>query len=77
MERGTPSLDDIRIHFNEYAHAQDAPAIFFWQKLSQAYPDAKIVMTTREFESWYKSMHDTIYRIMPGNPGRSLGVRIV
>ena len=77
MERGTPTLNDIQAHFDGYAHAQDAPSIFFWQKLSQAYPDAKIVMTTREFETWYRSVNDTIGRLFSGNPERSLGIRIV
>ena len=77
MQKGTPTLDEIRAHFAGFAHSQDAPAIFFWEKLLEAYPNAKIVMTTREFESWHKSVLDTIGKLLPGSPNpRPFGVRV-
>lgn len=77
MQSGKPTLEEIRAHMAEYAHSQDAPSIFFWERLLEAYPDAKIVMTTREFESWYKSVNDTIARAMPGNSQRPFGIKVM
>jgi len=34
---------------------QDEPAFAFWEGLAKACPDAKLIMTVREFEPWYKS----------------------
>ena len=34
-------------------------------------------MTTREFESWYKSVTDTIWNMFPGNKNRPLGIKIM
>jgi hypothetical protein len=72
MQQGKPTLDEIKAHFTGYAHAQDAPAIFFWEKLLEAYPNAKVVMTTREFESWHKSISDTFGPAIPGFPSNKL-----
>ncbi len=33
-----------------------------YQSLLQQYPDIKVILTVREPEKWYQSMHDTIYR---------------
>ena len=77
MQRGIPTNDEIRAHFKNYAHSQDAPAIFFWEKLLEIFPDAKVVMTTREFESWHKSVNDTIGSMLPGHPNNNLGIKIV
>ena len=76
MQRGIPTKEEIKVHFHTYAHVQDAPAIFFWEKLLETYPDAKVVMTTREFESWHKSVNDTIGTMMRGSPNRPLGITI-
>jgi hypothetical protein len=31
----------------------DLPAILFAEELIEAYPEAKVILTHREFESWY------------------------
>ncbi|KAL9098925.1 MAG: hypothetical protein Q9163_005501 [Psora crenata] len=38
----------------------DLPAIAFSQELIQAYPDAKVILTIRDEDSWYDSMMKTV-----------------
>jgi hypothetical protein len=42
--------------FRGYNSAVDAPASFLWRELSTAYPDAKVILTTRPPHSWRRSM---------------------
>ena len=30
------------------------PAAYFVEELLEAYPDAKVILTERDYESWYK-----------------------
>jgi hypothetical protein len=46
--------------FDGYGAAVDAPAYVAWRDLMKAYPDAKVVLTVRDAESWYDSMRKTI-----------------
>jgi hypothetical protein len=48
--------------FDGYAAAVDWPAAAFWQPLMAYYPDAKVVLSLRDGESWFKSATDTIFR---------------
>lgn len=41
--------------FDGYRSALDWPTIFFWEQLTTAYPDAKVVLTVRDLESWWHS----------------------
>ena len=52
-------------------------ACMYWKQLLEAYPDAKLVHSTRSPESWAKSVMDTVFRIQPDNAQRSLGVRLI
>jgi hypothetical protein len=45
-----------------YAAAVDWPASAFWPELSTAFPDALIILSTRDAEAWWKSAHSTIFR---------------
>ena len=64
--------------FNGYQSAVDFPIILFYEDLIKKYPDAKIIQTTRDPESWYKSFCDTI--LWAGNPSflrkLKLGIRL-
>ena len=46
--------------FGAYQACTDAPGCYFWRELSERYPEAKVVMTVRDPDSWYRSMQDTI-----------------
>ena len=54
--------------FNGYRSCVDWPAAFFWRELSEVYPDAKILLTVRDSESWYKSMRNTILDVLKHKP---------
>ena len=44
-----------------YRSAVDWPSGHFWQEIAAAYPDAKIILTTRDPHRWYRSMRETIF----------------
>jgi len=41
----------------------DWPGAFFWHELAVWSPDAKILLSIREEESWFKSITDTIFAL--------------
>jgi Sulfotransferase domain len=51
-----------RTVFAGYQATTDAPGCFFWRELLREYPDAKIILSTRDARSWYTSMSATILR---------------
>jgi len=46
--------------FDGFASQVDWPASYFWKDLSAFYPDAKVILTDRDPQSWYKSISRTI-----------------
>jgi hypothetical protein len=62
--------------FKGYLSAVDFPVIRYYKDIAAKYPDAKIIHTTREFESWYESMQKTIFWAMQPGPGRMLKMMI-
>jgi hypothetical protein len=54
-------LDDWNEIMEGYVAAVDWPAASFWPELSRAYPEAKIVLSTRDPEAWWKSASATIF----------------
>jgi hypothetical protein len=49
--------------FAGYAATVDWPGCTFWRELAAQYPDAKVLLTLRNPESWYASAHETIYQM--------------
>jgi hypothetical protein len=41
--------------FAGYVAAVDFPAAGFWREISQAFPDAVVVLSTRPADTWYRS----------------------
>tara|TARA_R110000868_G_scaffold128005_1_gene335933 strand:- start:91 stop:672 length:582 start_codon:yes stop_codon:yes gene_type:complete len=54
---GKPDFDTI---YAGYKSAVDWPTAAFWQELASAYPDVKVILSTRSPESWYSSISETI-----------------
>lgn len=54
-----------------YRSAIDWPACHFWRPLMRLHPEAKVILTLRDPEQWYRSIADTIYRVLsqPPPPG--------
>lgn len=42
----------------------DIPCILFADELLEAYPDAKVILTTRDEDGWIKSMQNSFYSIL-------------
>ncbi|AKH42024.1 hypothetical protein FHS61_002443 [Altererythrobacter atlanticus] len=53
-----PDWDAI---FAGFHSTTDYPAAHFWHELAEHYPDAKIVLTTRDPDSWFDSVSETIF----------------
>jgi Sulfotransferase domain len=47
--------------FNGYNACVDWPGATFYGQLAQAYPDAKVILTEREPEAWFRSTQSTIF----------------
>ena len=57
--RGEPV--DWRALLDGFAAAVDWPSAAFWEELAEAFPDAPIVLSTRDAESWWRSASATIF----------------
>ncbi|HLK60152.1 MAG TPA: sulfotransferase [Chthonomonadaceae bacterium] len=60
-----PDWDQL---FQEYAAAVDWPSSAFWPELMEAYPDALVVLSTRDTEAWWQSAHETIFNVTRNAP---------
>lgn len=55
---GQPDWEAI---FDGYVSTTDYPACTYWRELAEYYPDAKIVLTVRDPDSWFDSVSQTIF----------------
>jgi hypothetical protein len=51
--------------FEGYQAIVDFPGSMYYKELAAYYPDAKIILTVRDPESWHKSAMSTIYSVEP------------
>ena len=61
---GRPDFEAI---YRGYGAAVDWPTAAFWREVAEAYPEAKIILSTRSAESWCASFSQTILTIL-SNP---------
>lgn len=47
-----------------YRAIVDWPGCAFWRELSAHYPEARVVLTTRDPQAWYRSIRNTIYEAL-------------
>jgi hypothetical protein len=47
--------------FRDYHSTVDLPSCVYYRSLAEYYPQAKVVLTVRDSESWYRSIHATIF----------------
>ncbi len=78
---------DWKTFMQGWGSCVDFPSAIYYRELMGAFPDAKIVLTVRDAESWYASMSETIVPmfsrfpnkiVLPrlpllGNPSRAIG----
>ena len=58
--------------FDTYQATVDWPACTFYKDLMKVYPDAKVLLTIRDPESWYESAKSTIYQVSRMSAGSPL-----
>jgi len=66
--------EEWREFFRLYGACVDVPASMFWEQLLAAHPDAKVVLSVRSPQSWYRSCCETIFPMQPGNPAQPWGI---
>jgi len=59
MEGGKAEWDTL---FKGYQSATDWPAAAYYSDLMNVYPDAKIILTVRDPDSWHRSIMNTLYQ---------------
>ena len=58
VARGAPHWEAI---FEGYQATVDYPACTYWRELAALYPQAKIILSTRDADSWFDSASETIF----------------
>jgi hypothetical protein len=56
--KGHPQWDTI---FADYQSTTDYPGCMFWRELVARYPDAKVILSTRDAERWFESGAATVF----------------
>jgi hypothetical protein len=62
--KGTPGA--WRRPLAGYVATTDWPGVAFWREMSEAFPDAKVILTTRDAGKWYDSMTKTVFAAITG-----------
>lgn len=52
--------------FDGYSATVDWPGGYFYKELLEEYPDAKVLLSTRDPDAWQKSMRDTVWAVRNG-----------
>lgn len=47
-----------------YQSSVDWPSCHYWRELADAFPDAKVLLSTRDPEKWWNSITNTIFEIV-------------
>jgi hypothetical protein len=64
--------------FDGYRSAVDWPVAAYWRQLAAAYPEAKLILTVRDPDTWYDSVRRTIFkpRVDPPRGFARVGARL-
>src|ERR1700744_2762672 len=65
-ERALDGNPDWPALFGESEATVDWPGGFFWRELSEAYPDAKVLLSVRDHNSWEPSFRETVWEMGHG-----------
>jgi hypothetical protein len=74
--RGEPvDWDEV---YAGYKSAVDWPTAYFWRELAAHFPAAKLILTVRNSEAWYKSARATIFAGMgPDSNPETFGTAVI
>jgi hypothetical protein len=59
---------DWRLLLSRYQAIVDWPGCSFWREISASYPDALVLLSLRDPESWYRSASSTIFLTFDREP---------
>ncbi len=65
-----PDWDEV---FTNYRACVDWPSARFWREIAAHYPDAKVLLTLRDPDQWFDSVHATIYPVIMSHEEREPG----
>jgi len=65
-----PDWDEV---FANYRACVDWPSARFWREIAAHYPDAKVLLTQRDPDKWFDSVHATIYPVIMSGEEREPG----
>ncbi len=68
-ETGDTDWDGL---YEGYDGTVDFPGYPWYKEHMKRYPDAKVILTVRDFEGWYKSVDSTVFRAGPQTPGEKI-----
>jgi hypothetical protein len=67
------ALPDWNEVFANYRACVDWPSARYWREIAAHYPDAKVLLTLRDADKWFDSVHATIYQSIESWPAREPG----
>lgn len=70
-DTGTTNWDEL---YNGYQASVDFPCCPWYKEHMKRYPDAKVILTVRDFEGWYTSVDSTIRKAGPQNLPQKLSM---
>ncbi|GLJ32262.1 hypothetical protein SUGI_0649330 [Cryptomeria japonica] len=53
--------EDYKSVFSGYTATVDVPSVTMYHKLMELCPEAKVILTVRDLQTWYESLKDTSY----------------
>jgi Sulfotransferase domain len=75
-ETKDPKLISDLLDKGGFRSTSDHPACMFWHEQLKMYPNAKVVITVRDPNSWYKSWMDTVACLQPDCETCPFGTRV-
>ena len=54
--------------YADFGAAVDWPAAAFWREIADDYPDAIVLLSARDTDSWWRSVSNTIFLVPQGDP---------
>ena len=60
-------VDWVKV-FEDYSSAVDWPSASYYAELMEVFPDAKVILSVRDPDSWFRSVYDTIFNVVPNIP---------
>ncbi len=69
--KGTTDFEKL---FDGFQASVDIPGYLYYKLLMDKYPDAKVILTTRNFDKWYDSINATLMKAVYPNIGLKLKI---